>query len=936
MLASLPVLAGCLLAPAHEFTIPLERASVQWKPSTGLELRHDGRLVLGGVASPFVFHNETWGWGHHVRLDGENPVATDADGKGATIRYRDAEADCSIAVRVTGVDEITVAFEVSQTGWQEGARVQAGLGRPPVDVFSGVAYHGDAEGTLPTEYGTANPIRNVRALALDLPLVRFSMNSEQPLTWFDYAARESFWVGRDLATPKGEVARWAVRLRFEPRPETVEGIAIERVGIAGEPRGQTADLALRLARTETGPASVTAVVTGVGPAGPLTLERELTLAPTPGDHLLPLEFPVPGPYTLRLELHIAGAAVWTSQELIVTAPQLLRLTPGRVPYSTESEGSILARIAPGLGEDLHLSVRVGETEVYAGDATGETVRVALALSGSPLGATPVTASLTQGETRIATAACSLVRVEAAPSSVVPIDNERRCLLVGGLPFVACGFYTDCLPAERAIRVISGEAPAGANAVTFYMPTAIDERRARREEIRAVLDRCAELGMRAQLDVRIASKPPHSEEKWEWLREEVEAFRDHPALLSYYLADEPELGWAKPEDCEEAYRRLKELDPCHPVTQVFCQSPAAARYRDSYDIVMTDPYPIPNSSVLQVTDFCRGIQEDLGRSRILWLVPQAFGGGEWWSREPSTQEERAMVYLGLLEGGTGVQYFVLRPPVGNPTSPVLWGECRRLLCEAAWLTPALTAPEADQGPPVACDAPDVRLRGYLSGDTLTVLAVNPTAEPRMVRYVCGGGPEGAVEALFENRTVPLAAGAWTDTIEAMGTRAYRLALGAPTPGEGLAAGNLLVNPSFEEMHNVGTPDGFYTRLAADLGASWAVDTRTAVHGRQSLRLTTPAGGPGIGLSPYPMTLEKGRRYRLSVEAKGSAEGLRFLFDPGAVADGGEFALQELTTDWKHYEVEFTAAGGRSRYSGVWLRLESGGVAWFDLLQGTPVE
>jgi hypothetical protein len=42
---------------------------------------------------------------------------------------------------------------------------------------------------------------------------------------------------------------------------------------------------------------------------------------------------------------------------------------------------------------------------------------------------------------------------------------------------------------------------------------------------------------------------------------------------------------------------------------------------------------------------------------LWLVPQAFGGNDWWPREPTASELRLMTWLGIIEGATGVQYAI---------------------------------------------------------------------------------------------------------------------------------------------------------------------------------------------------------------------------------------------------------------------------------------
>jgi len=63
-------------------------------------------------------------------------------------------------------------------------------------------------------------------------------------------------------------------------------------------------------------------------------------------------------------------------------------------------------------------------------------------------------------------------------------------------------------------------------------------------------------------------------------------------------------------------------------------------------------------------------------------------------------------------------------------------------------------------------------------------------------------------------------------------------------------------------------------------------------------------------------------------------MRFSVSLDALA--GEAGSFELGTDWQEYTAEFTAsekAGGRT---GMSVRLDGPGTAWFDALQVVPVE
>jgi hypothetical protein len=73
--------------------------------------------------------------------------------------------------------------------------------------------------------------------------------------------------------------------------------------------------------------------------------------------------------------------------------------------------------------------------------------------------------------------------------------------------------------------------------------------------------------------------------------------DHPALLGWYISDEPNGNDISPDQLEDIYRTVKKTDPWHPVSIVF-MSPfiSSKEFINSMDIVMADPYPVPNLPV----------------------------------------------------------------------------------------------------------------------------------------------------------------------------------------------------------------------------------------------------------------------------------------------------------------------------------------------------
>jgi len=929
----LPCSAQAELKPVE---IPLDRCCIHWSIEKGLSVTCNGMSFLEGTTAPVVAYPPGWAWSYAAWGADRMRIQVEARGrqKVLTVECQDEKVPWRQTVTAGPGDRFTVAYTFTQKAWREPMNSEVCLFRPATAWFVGARFKasgpdGQKTGEIPLAFaGVSNPFVNATVAEFESLFGKLTVRAERPVTLYDYQHRQSLWLGRDEPMPLNVQQTQSAEFVYEPRPFEVGGVRISGVRVSERAVGEEAVLAFELGRLEEGPEAVTARLVAELADAPAD-EREVPLGRRGVPVRLSVPLPGPGEYKCRLELLAAGQKLYESPPLWYTVPRLLSIAPALKPFMTGDEGAVLVEVTPEAGDGLRVRVDgpsglLAEKPVRA----GRRAEIAISLAGFPQGRTELTATLLRGGKKLGTARCELLLAERRENAVV-IDNRSKTLLVRGLPFCPQSCYTDPAGMDEVVEV---EAPLGFNVVAPYLSTDPTERRNYRDQLRKFMDRCAEVGMFVHLDIRAASTPPHTEEKWQWLREEIETFRDHPALLCYYLADEPELGWASPEDCALAYRRIKELDPWHPVTMVFCVPEAAAKYAAGMDVVMTDPYPIPNGPATRVVDFCERIRKDLADALPLWIVPQAFGGGEGWPREPSRQEERLMTYLALIHGARGVQYFIRRPPAVNPNSPDLWSECRRLMLELGQLTPVLAS--AEEAPAVICNAPQVHLAAFKERGAVTVLAANVENRPLSVEFSLARPWTGTAEVVFENRSIDVGRGKWADVIDAFGTRVYRLQT-EPPPADlaTLDPRNLVVNASFEESHNVGTPDGAYIGYGADKAASRFVDPRTAAHGRQSMRLRTPREGQGIGVAPFPIALTPGKRYRLSVWAKGEREGMRFRLALDAVS--GEAAEHSLTTDWREYSVEFTASPGAGRTSPS-LALLSAGTAWFDALQVVPLE
>lgn len=541
-------------------------------------------------------------------------------------------------------------------------------------------------------------------------------------------------------------------------------------------------------------------------------------------------------------------------------------------------------------------------------------------------------------------------------NAVKIDRVSGGLIVEGLPFIPFGFY-NYSPVQTGLA--EEEVVKGFNMMSPYQTI---EGKTLKER-KAYMDRCAAVGMKVNYNVlslaggggvagKKYSKMSHRK-RLKLLKKEIEAFRNHPALLSWYISDEPVGQGVPPDSLTEAYGLIKEMDPYHPVTVVFMSPWMANRYSHVMDIVMADPYPIPHGKVDEVGATAAMLNAEFFLDKPVWMVPQAFGGNEWWEREPTTQELRVMTYLGIVNHAMGMQYFIRHGLNSFPKSTVAWNECGAMALEIAELTPYMFS--AEPVPDIISPEIDIQLKGFHMAGAFVVIAVNTANKPMEFSFTIDGfGYSGSAAVMFEDRKVGVNEGMIGDIIDAYGTRVYRVRYKMPqSKGPRLQTKNLIRDPSFENITGLGIPASCYAKPQDDKGATYFIDSRISARGAHSLRMTTPTDGEGMSLSFYRLRIEPGRSYTMSVQAKAVPFKYR---DPakknffrklcGCGPDAEDFPLFTMSLEgceesfipdgeWKEYSFSCMPEpeSGTTRISPA-LTLDGKGTAWFDLIQLYP--
>lgn len=536
-------------------------------------------------------------------------------------------------------------------------------------------------------------------------------------------------------------------------------------------------------------------------------------------------------------------------------------------------------------------------------------------------------------------------------NAVQIDRLNGGLFVQGLPFFPFGFY--CYSPVNPL-LLEEEAVKGFNLVSPYQKIYEDRLNDRIE----YMNRCAELGLKVNYNLcsvaggggvgsGLLSIP--EEKRIKLLENEVKRFKDHPALLSWYISDEPGLNKFPAEKLENIYQIIKNLDPYHPISIVFNLPDQAKKYAEAFDILMADVYPIPFQNIEKVEKVTKELFADFKHQKPIWLVPQAFGGNEWWQREPTKQELRAMTYLALAKGATGIQYFVRHGRNGFPKSTTTWAECGNISLEVAEFVPNIL-----QGKKIddfSSATKGLTLSAWEFQAQLLLLIVNKNEQPQ--EFTIESNQELFAEEIFvslENRKLKLQKNKFLDIIPAFGTNFYQIEKQDSSKTD-FKENNLLLDPSFENSMMPGVPNHCYANVGQDRGATYFVDSRLAKSGNHSLRITTPKYGKGVLLKFFKVPLKKNVSYTISVWAKAAPQfklmekkrsfWYRLFHSRKKEPEDLTFKLQlndhkkifTLSENWEKYQFDMMP---NEYIRNGFLKLELLGktTAWFDELQIIP--
>lgn len=467
---------------------------------------------------------------------------------------------------------------------------------------------------------------------------------------------------------------------------------------------------------------------------------------------------------LQLSLDVMGQTVVLLDQTLALPP-LLAVQVRRPAYrgtalaSTWPGEVVLSAVVTPDAEDvreLTLGVQVcaaagsemGRLERQAVPQGEATLRVPLA---SPAPGTYVARTeLRRDASVLAAVECQLNVLPTGPATVV-IDQERS-LVVDGTPFFPLGMYhvgEADLPAVAALGINTVQGWGGNLArARRFLDTA------QANDLKVLLEMGGMVGQKVDREA---------------IEAHVQAFKDHPALLAWYVRDEP--SPAQQPLVREASALFRRLDAAHPTYLVSCRPAEFAAEAHLADIFAVDPYPLPRGAIATVAKWadeaCKAARGELP----VWLIPQAHDNTSYdrkpperGANPPTAAQERCMVYQCLIHGAKGIVWYTWDdgPNMGAKYHPTMQAAIRELCGEIRLLAPWLlhgrqrrfTAAEGSVHG-LVCVAPEGRclLVVNTAGEAVTAAFDVEEALPGQV-YTPLGGCEPVVTGPGKRLTLPL--------------------------------------------------------------------------------------------------------------------------------------------------------------------------------------
>jgi hypothetical protein len=277
---------------------------------------------------------------------------------------------------------------------------------------------------------------------------------------------------------------------------------------------------------------------------------------------------------------------------------------------------------------------------------------------------------------------------------------------------------------------------------------------------------------------------HLEDDPEFWKKWVTTLAAFDNIVWWYLPEEP-----RPDNraaMQELYDLVHEIDPKQRPVAVYFGTTHLEDWCDVADIILVPAYPdyhrAPRADVLAWMDNARAMCPGKQVISVQALFDADFNGD---GDRPSAVEARSDAYAALIHGSSTLMWYSFSR---GEQLPELWSASQEIIQEMKTLSPVIEAPAPLQTIPVEVvtgPAETVPVLGYTYASIQTmervyegdryIFAVNLTNGSVLARFQ--NLPQGSdeVSVLFEDRTVPVRNGLFSDKFEPSAVHIYKIPL-----------------------------------------------------------------------------------------------------------------------------------------------------------------
>jgi len=342
---------------------------------------------------------------------------------------------------------------------------------------------------------------------------------------------------------------------------------------------------------------------------------------------------------------------------------------------------------------------------------------------------------------------TLTRVDKLPDRKAWIDDRQR-LILDGEPFFPLGTYWSSVKPEDVERY----AQSPFNCVMPYGG-------ASREQLDLLDSKDLKLIYSVKDLYHGTTWAPKDiltvEDERKAIERVVAEKGDHPAIIAWYINDELPITML---DQLTAHRDwLEELDPGRPTWVVLYQVDQVRSYLPTFDVIGTDPYPIPTRPPSTALTYTRKTNAAVYGAKAVWQVPQIFDWAayrpEAEQRPPTYAEMRSMAWSCIAAGANGLIFYSWFDLWKMDTKPQRepfderWAEVCRMAQQIKDQIPVILS--AEPAPRFEVEGPEeIECRVWRKDGEVWLLAVNAGTEPAEATVTFSEAFKTAAEVLPE--------------------------------------------------------------------------------------------------------------------------------------------------------------------------------------------